>query len=60
MQRAISEGIGPSDMHHARLELLGVGVPGGRIRVTISGAPGDDAKPYQVKDVAAAIKESKS
>lgn len=34
--------------------------PGGRIRVTISGAPGDDAKPYQVKDVAAAIKESKS
>lgn len=34
--------------------------PGGRIRVTISGAPGDDPKPYQVKDVAAAIKESKS
>jgi predicted RNA binding protein YcfA (HicA-like mRNA interferase family) len=33
---------------------------GGRIRVTISGAPGDDARPYQVKDVVAAIKESKA
>ena len=27
-------------------------------RVTISGAPGDDAKPYQVQAVAQAIKES--
>ena len=29
-------------------------------RVTISGAMGDDAKPYQARDVAIAIKESKS
>jgi hypothetical protein len=28
--------------------------------VTLSGAPGDDAKPYQLKAVAQAIKEAKS
>jgi predicted RNA binding protein YcfA (HicA-like mRNA interferase family) len=29
-------------------------------RVTISGSAGDDAKPYQVRSVVVAIKESKS
>jgi predicted RNA binding protein YcfA (HicA-like mRNA interferase family) len=28
--------------------------------VTLSGAPGDDARPYQLKAVAQAIKEAKS
>jgi predicted RNA binding protein YcfA (HicA-like mRNA interferase family) len=34
--------------------------PKRRRRITISGAPGDDAMPYQLTSVAAAIKESKS
>ena len=29
-------------------------------RVTLSGNPGDDAKPYQEKDIKAAIKQSES
>ncbi len=29
-------------------------------RVTLSGKPGDDAKPYQAKEVRRAIKESQS
>jgi predicted RNA binding protein YcfA (HicA-like mRNA interferase family) len=31
-----------------------------RLRVTISGAPGDDAKPYQIHAVRRAIEESKA
>ena len=30
------------------------------VKITISGRPGDDAKPYQEKDVKKAIEESKS
>ncbi|MBM4036342.1 MAG: type II toxin-antitoxin system HicA family toxin [Planctomycetes bacterium] len=29
------------------------------VRVTISGNPGDDAKPYQEKDLARALKEAR-
>jgi predicted RNA binding protein YcfA (HicA-like mRNA interferase family) len=33
--------------------------PHAKIRATLSGKPGDDAKPYQIKLVAAVIKEVK-
>jgi len=55
-----------AELHHAGFaELGGRGShrnfvhPNVRKRVTISGSSGDDAKPYQVRQVALAIKESK-